>query len=97
MNIDWLTLYIWNRSIEQCEPMSGPLADCLVEIDDWLRASARSPGRVGLVRVATDGMSIVVGRGRSEVVSADRVHAMMTLPPEPRTFNLVVHYTDHKG
>jgi hypothetical protein len=37
-----------------------------------------------------NGMSIVVGRGRSGVVSADRVYAMMTLPPEPRTFKLVI-------
>jgi uncharacterized caspase-like protein len=37
-----------------------------------------------------NGMSIVVGRGRSGVVSADRVYAMMMLPPEPRTFKLVI-------
>jgi uncharacterized caspase-like protein len=37
-----------------------------------------------------NGMSIVVGRGRSGVVSADRVYAMVTLPPEPRTFKLVI-------
>jgi hypothetical protein len=37
-----------------------------------------------------NGMSIVVGRGRSGVVSADRIYAMMMLPPEPRTFKLVI-------
>ena len=39
---------------------------------------------------ALDGMSIVVGRGRAAVSSADRVYALITLPPEPRTFKLVI-------
>jgi Caspase domain/Bacterial SH3 domain len=39
---------------------------------------------------ALNGMSIVVGRGRGGVLSADRVYAMITLPPEPRTFKLVI-------
>jgi hypothetical protein len=37
-----------------------------------------------------NGMSIVVGRGRSGVASADRVYAMITLPSELRTFKLVI-------
>jgi hypothetical protein len=37
-----------------------------------------------------NGMAIVVGRGRSGLVSADRVYAMMTLPREPRTYKLVI-------
>jgi hypothetical protein len=37
-----------------------------------------------------NGMAIVVGRGRSGLVSADRVYAMLTLPPEPRTYKLVI-------
>jgi hypothetical protein len=36
------------------------------------------------------GMSLVVGRGHGGALSADRVYAMMTLPPEPRTFKLVI-------
>jgi hypothetical protein len=39
---------------------------------------------------ALNGMSLVVGRGRGGALSADRVYAMMTLPPEPRTFKLVI-------
>jgi Caspase domain/Bacterial SH3 domain len=39
---------------------------------------------------ALNGMSLVVGRGRSAALSADRVYAMITLPPEPRTFKLVI-------
>jgi uncharacterized caspase-like protein len=39
---------------------------------------------------ALNGLSIVVGRGREGVLSADRVYALMTLPPEPRTFKLVI-------
>jgi uncharacterized caspase-like protein len=39
---------------------------------------------------ARDGMSLVVGRGRGGLLSVDRVYAMLTLPPEPRTFKLVI-------
>jgi hypothetical protein len=35
-------------------------------------------------------MSIVIGRGRGGLLSADRVYALLTLPPEPRTFKLVI-------
>jgi hypothetical protein len=35
-------------------------------------------------------MSVVLGRGRGGVLSVDRVYAMVTLPPEPRTFKLVI-------
>jgi hypothetical protein len=33
------------------------------------------------------GMSLVVGRGRSVFEQPDRVYAILTLPPEPRTFS----------
>jgi hypothetical protein len=36
------------------------------------------------------GMSIVVGRGDHPVYSPDRVYTVITLPPEPRTFELVI-------
>jgi len=39
---------------------------------------------------ARNGMSVVVGRGRSVVEQPDRVYAVLTLPPEPRTFRLVI-------
>jgi len=39
---------------------------------------------------ALDGMSVVVGRGRSVFAQPDRVYAVLTLPPEPRTFRLVI-------
>jgi uncharacterized caspase-like protein len=39
---------------------------------------------------ALNGMSIVVGRGRDGALNADRVYALVTLPPEPRTFKLVI-------
>jgi hypothetical protein len=39
---------------------------------------------------ALNGMSIVVGRGHGGILSADRVYALVTLPPEPRTFKLVI-------
>jgi hypothetical protein len=39
---------------------------------------------------ALHGMSVVVGRGRSVVEQPDRVYAVLTLPPAPRTFRLVI-------
>lgn len=39
---------------------------------------------------ALNGMSIVVGRGRGWTADQDRVYVVLTLPPEPRTFKLVI-------
>jgi hypothetical protein len=39
---------------------------------------------------ALNGMSIVVGRGRSRLNDPDRVYAVIKLPSEPRTFKLVI-------
>jgi hypothetical protein len=39
---------------------------------------------------ALNGMSVVVGRGGSVVEQPDRVYAVLTLPPEPHTFRLVI-------
>jgi hypothetical protein len=43
---------------------------------------------------ALDGMAIVVGRGRVGAFAADRVYALITLPPEPRTFKLVIGWDE---
>ena len=45
---------------------------------------------------ALNGMSVVVGRGRSVVEHPDRVYAVLTLPPEPHTFRLVIGWRDHR-
>jgi len=45
---------------------------------------------------ALHGMSLVVGRGRSVVEQPDRVYAVLTLPPEPRTFRLVIGWRNHR-
>jgi hypothetical protein len=51
----------------------------------WLQQSAKPIG----------GMSFVVGR-RSEIfTSADRVYMLITLPPEPHTFKVVIGWKDH--
>ena len=45
---------------------------------------------------ALNGMSVVVGRGHSVVEHPDRVYAVLTLPPEPHTFRLVIGWRDHR-
>ena len=42
------------------------------------------------------GMSVVVGRGRSVVEQPDRVYAVLTRPPEPRTFRMVIGWRHHR-
>jgi hypothetical protein len=43
---------------------------------------------------AINGMAVVVARGRHAFYHPDRVYAMITLPPEPRTFKLVIGWRD---
>lgn len=43
---------------------------------------------------AINGMAVVVGRGRNVFYHPDRVYTMITLPPEPRTFKLVIGWRD---
>ena len=45
---------------------------------------------------ARNGMSVVVGRGRSVVEQPDRVYAVLTRPPEPHTFRLVIGWRHHR-
>jgi hypothetical protein len=45
---------------------------------------------------ALNGISVVVGRGRSVFEQPDRVYAVLTLPPEPHTFRLVIGWRDHR-
>jgi hypothetical protein len=51
---------------------------------DWLAQRAK----------AMDGMSIVVGQGRSPFYDPDRVYVAIKLPPEPRTYKLVIAWRD---
>ncbi|MBI3328309.1 MAG: hypothetical protein HYZ81_16590, partial [Nitrospinae bacterium] len=50
----------------------------------WLERNAKPTG----------GMSVVVARGRSVFYYPDRVYTMIKLPPEPRTFKLVIGWKD---
>jgi hypothetical protein len=43
-----------------------------------------------------DGMSVVVGRGRSLIENPDRVYMVLKLPPEPHTFRVVIGWRDHR-
>jgi hypothetical protein len=45
---------------------------------------------------ARNGMSVVVSRGRSVVEQPDRVYAVLTRPPEPHTFRVVLGWRDHR-
>jgi hypothetical protein len=44
--------------------------------------------------MAGDGMSVVIGRGRSLSYTPDRVYAVIKLPSEPRTYTLVIGWRD---
>jgi hypothetical protein len=44
---------------------------------------------------AADGMSLLVGEGHDTFYDADRVYVLLTLPPEPHTFKVVVGWRDH--
>jgi hypothetical protein len=41
-----------------------------------------------------DGMYFVVGRRNEVFTSADRVYMLLTLPPEPHTFKVVIGWRD---
>jgi hypothetical protein len=45
---------------------------------------------------ARNGMSVVVGRGGSVYEQPDRVYAVLTLPPEPHTFRVVIGWRNHR-
>jgi hypothetical protein len=51
----------------------------------WLERNAK----------AMHGMSVVAGRGRSFFYTPDRVYVVSKLPPEPRTYKLVIGWRDH--
>jgi hypothetical protein len=51
----------------------------------WLQKSAKPVG----------GMSFVIGRRHEVFTTADRVYMLLTLPPEPYTFKVVVGWKDH--
>jgi hypothetical protein len=40
-------------------------------------------------------MSLLVGEGHDTFYDADRVYVLLTLPPEPHTFKVVVGWRDH--
>jgi hypothetical protein len=44
---------------------------------------------------AIDGLSVVVGQGHHTLYNPDRVYMLITLPPEPRTFKVVIGWRDH--
>jgi hypothetical protein len=52
----------------------------------WLEQNAK----------AINGMSVVVGRGRSFFEHPDRVSTVLTLPPEPRTLRVVIGWRDYR-
>ncbi|HSF31528.1 MAG TPA: hypothetical protein VLK82_13785 [Candidatus Tectomicrobia bacterium] len=51
----------------------------------WLQKSAKPVG----------GMYLVIGRRHEVFTTADRVYMLLTLPPEPHTFKVVVGWRDH--
>lgn len=53
------------------------------------------PRRVPRRATAINGAPVVVGRGRSFFCNPDRLHMLIKLPPEPRTFKLVIGWHDH--
>src|SRR5882724_2157281 len=52
----------------------------------WLEQNAK----------AINGMSVVLGRGRSCLEHPERVYTVLKLPPEPRTFRVVIGWRDHR-
>jgi hypothetical protein len=52
----------------------------------WLEQNAK----------AINGMAVVVGQGRSFFEHPDRVYTVLKLPPEPRTFRVVIGWRDHR-
>lgn len=54
---------------------------------DWLQRNAK----------AVNGISVVVGRGRSVFYNPDRVYMVIKLPPEPRTYKLAIGWRDRNN
>jgi hypothetical protein len=52
------------------------------------------PGWLAQRAKALNGVSIVVGQGRSPFNNPDRVYVVIKLPPEPRTYKLVLGWRD---
>jgi hypothetical protein len=46
---------------------------------------------------ALTGMSIVIGRGHNPFYNPDRVYVVLRLPPEPRTYKLVIGWRDRNN
>jgi hypothetical protein len=44
-----------------------------------------------------DGMSLVVGRGSDIFYRPDRVYVVLKLPPEARTYKLVIGWRNHRN
>ena len=44
---------------------------------------------------AVDGLSLLVGEGHDTFYDPDRVYVLLTLPPDPHTFKVVVGWRDH--
>jgi hypothetical protein len=42
-----------------------------------------------------DGMSFAVGQGHDTFYNPDRLYVLLTLPPEPHTFKVVIGWRDH--
>jgi hypothetical protein len=51
----------------------------------WLQTHAKAVG----------GMAFVVGRRNDVFTSVDRVYMLLTMPPEPSTFKVVIGWKDH--
>ena len=44
-----------------------------------------------------DDMSFVVGQGHDRFYDPDRLYVLITLPPEPHTFKVVIGWRDHNN
>jgi hypothetical protein len=42
-----------------------------------------------------NGMPVVAGQGHDTFYDADRLYVLITLPPEPHTFKVVIGWKDH--
>ena len=68
-----------------------------VSQDFLAHAAARGtfPQYVARRAKAVEGLSLVVGEGHDPVYDPDRLYVLLTLPPEPHTFKVVVGWRDH--
>jgi hypothetical protein len=67
-----------------------------VSQDFLAHAAARGtfPQYVARRAKAVEGLSLVVGEGHDPVYDPDRLYVLLTLPPEPHTFTVVVGWRD---